>query len=359
MKIAMIGSAIHQAPFRKGIIHAPLKLSYFLAENLSKLNNDVTFFGHVDPEYTKDSKLKVDNLGYSSTILDSVHGFRTDFFVAYEQGFIMNAIKKCQTENYDLIYYYVPYRIGPLAGLSSVPIVATHHDSTHMKEYNLMYKSFFSVNLYVIPISNYLKNQLKYNNYLKTIYNGVDASLIPVNEPEDYYVWVGRIVESKGLHIALDLVERYGFKLKIAGPLGPFADFPDSADYSNKMKSRMNSLPQVEYLGVLDQLNTYNLISRARALIFPSDGTESCPLVPIESAVAGVPVITSTSGPMPEIIDANITGLLCTDIEEYGRAIKDVKNINRNKCREHAISRFSFEKIAEEYESEFKKVINH
>lgn len=356
MKIAIIGSAIFPSPSAKGIIHAPLKLSFELAKQLVERGHEVLFYGQVNSE-AGEVPFKVENFDYNPDLYKDVKGYRIDFFVAYEQGFLMRVLKSLKDTRVDLVYYYVPFRIGSLAGLTDLPVVATHHDATHVEEYNLMYPSFTSKNLFLIPISQAAKEGLNYPQYLDVVHNGVNVNQIKVVEKEDYFAWVGRIVPEKGVHIAVDLAKELGIKLKIAGPMQKYNDFSFDEDYFEKAKRDIEENDNIEYVGVLSQEETYNFLAKAKGLIFPSDGTESCPMVAIESMVAGTPVITSPKGPLPELVKDGITGFLCNNIDDYKEAVRNIKTINLENCRDWAIKHFSIEVMAEGYEREFKKAV--
>jgi glycosyltransferase involved in cell wall biosynthesis len=357
MKIAIIGSAMFRAPYDEDIVvHAPQKLTFDLAVELARLGHEISYFGIVTEDYKNNQNFKIEDFGYQP-LYKVMKGSGKDFFTIYDQGFMMRVLERAA--EFDLIYSHVAYRIGPLAGLSPKPVVATHHDSTRINEYQLMFKMFASKNFYVIPISEYMKKLLPYDNYLAVVYNGINIEQIPINQPEDYFVWVGRILPYKGLHIAISLAKQLGFHLKVAGPVRKNLDSGEPTDYGEKMLREMNRNANIEYLGAVSQIESYNLLSKAKALIFPSDGTESFCMVAAEAMVAGTPVVTTNKGPFPEIVTPGQTGFLCQNESEMKEAIKNIDKIDRSRCRELAVKRFSTKEMAKNYEKQFKRVVKN
>jgi glycosyltransferase involved in cell wall biosynthesis len=54
-------------------------------------------------------------------------------------------------------------------------------------------------------------------NYLATVYNGIDLSLYPLQEPGgDDLIFLGRIHPDKGVHLAIEVARLSGMRLIIA-----------------------------------------------------------------------------------------------------------------------------------------------
>lgn len=126
----------------------------------------------------------------------------------------------------------------------------------------------------------------------------VDASLWPA-ETKVRLLFVGRLDRQKGVDILIDAVRQLGqgFHLVIAGDVvvGGGVDFPDLSNCS--LTGWVNS----------SQLET--LYSQADILVVPSRW-EGFGLVAIEGMRAGLPVIVSDVGALPEIVDHGVTGVV-------------------------------------------------
>jgi glycosyltransferase involved in cell wall biosynthesis len=76
-------------------------------------------------------------------------------------------------------------------------------------------------------------------------------------------------------------------------------------------------------------------------------------MVAIEAILAGTPVIASSNGPLPEIVEEGKTGFLCSDGIDYEEAIKKINSISRHECRKTGIEKFSLDIMAKNYENLF------
>ena len=66
----------------------------------------------------------------------------------------------------------------------------------------------------------------------------------------------------------------------------------------------------VEYVGEVDDAGKYELLGAAIALLNPIQWAEPFGLVMIESLACGTPVVSTSAGSVPEIIDNERTGFV-------------------------------------------------
>lgn len=126
------------------------------------------------------------------------------------------------------------------------------------------------------------------DNEKMEIYSNID----PAAEREDYFCYVGRLSEEKGVPTMIEAASRAGVKLKVAGTGPLLAD----------MKIRYGKTPGIEFLGHLDRNRVAALLSKAKASVMPSECNENNPMGVIESLAAGTPVIGANIGGIPELI---------------------------------------------------------
>ncbi|MEM9399960.1 MAG: glycosyltransferase [Verrucomicrobiota bacterium] len=117
-----------------------------------------------------------------------------------------------------------------------------------------------------------------------------------------YALFVGRLSVEKGLDTLLQAWELLGYSipLKIIGD-GPLAE---------EVKAATQESNRVEWLGRLPVHEVYDLMGRARFLVFPSKWYETFGRVAVEAFAKGTPVIASKIGAIAEIVDTGRTGLL-------------------------------------------------
>ena len=118
-------------------------------------------------------------------------------------------------------------------------------------------------------------------------------------EKSDYYLYLGRLSEEKGLYVLLNAFANSNFNLKIAGT-GPMEE---------EVISFAKNHPNIQFLGHVDKQTADKLLSAATALIFPSLWYETFGMVIIEAFAAGTPVIASLLGQLKFIINNKLNGL--------------------------------------------------
>jgi len=165
------------------------------------------------------------------------------------------------------------------------------------------------------------------------------------SKPGDYFMYLGRIIESKGIGIAVEIAKRTGLKLKVAGQ-GNF-----------KRELGFEPPPNVEIVGYLEPKERSIMLSGARALLAPTHYNEPFGGVTVEALLCGTPIITSDWGAFAENNIHGVTGYRCRNLEQFIWAAKNIDTINRRTCREFAEKNFSLERVATMYEEYFTSLI--
>jgi glycosyltransferase involved in cell wall biosynthesis len=172
---------------------------------------------------------------------------------------------------------------------------------------------------------------------------------IPVEEyrfradKSDYVAFLGRMAPCKGVHLAIDAARRAGLPLKLAGEIQPvFREYWD-----RQVAPRLDGV-QVEYLGEANMARKNEILSRARALLFPIQWEEPFGLVLIESMACGTPVVALRSGSVPEIVRDGVSGWACRDVEEMTVRLKTL-SITAESCRAWAAEQFSCRRMVDRY----------
>lgn len=116
---------------------------------------------------------------------------------------------------------------------------------------------------------------------------------------ESHFLFVGRLVEEKGVQVLLDAFVGSDQQLKIAG----------GGNLVEELKLICDANPNIEYLGELDKPAVIDAMSKCTALIFPSTWFEGMPMTILEAFSLGTPVIASNIGAMQTIIENGFNGL--------------------------------------------------
>jgi hypothetical protein len=180
--------------------------------------------------------------------------------------------------------------------------------------------------------------------YWAVVPNAFDPSLFgPVTvEKDDYFLYIGRIIESKGVGIACQIARQLGIPLKIVGQ-------GDPTPYLG---------PGVAYQGPAGVEERRELMRRARAAFVPTRYVEPFGGVAVEAALSGCPTITTDWGVFPETVLHGLTGYRCRTLDQFIWAARNVDKIAPETCRRWAEDNFSLSRVALMYEELFQSVLD-
>ena len=138
--------------------------------------------------------------------------------------------------------------------------------------------------------------------YVKPNFTSVDKSIEGINmENEDYYLFIGRLSEEKGI---LNLVETW-IDYKIKFDLHIIGD----GDLSDVINDKIEQHSNIKFLGKQDHHQVLEKLRRCKALIFPSIWYEGFPMTIVETFSVGKPVISSNIGNQSFIVEDGFNGL--------------------------------------------------
>ncbi len=139
---------------------------------------------------------------------------------------------------------------------------------------------------------------------VQTIYNPVDDVFLNIKAGKrENVLYFGRIEDYKGVFDILDVAERL--------PDHPF-QFVGTGNSTDKLIQEIKSrnLTNVTYLGHKDKNELLPILSNARVALVPSKWHETFGLTAVEAMAAGVPVIVSNMGGLPEVAGNNEGGFI-------------------------------------------------
>ena len=116
-------------------------------------------------------------------------------------------------------------------------------------------------------------------------------------EPGEQFLVIGRLSREKGIHVVAEAARLAGARLTVAGD-GPLRAGLEAG------------YPEITFTGHLSGNDVRNLTRTARAVVVPSVWFENAPMSVLEAMAAGVPVIASRIGGIPEQVTDGVDGLL-------------------------------------------------
>ena len=204
-------------------------------------------------------------------------------------------------------------------------------------------------------ISEWMMQHVKHIGRWSMIPNGVplDAYTFRATAaPDAPLVFLGRIEEIKGPHLAIEIARRSGRRLIIAG------NIPDEKrDWVETHVLPYVDGDRVRYIGPVDDKQKNALLGEAAAFLMPILWEEPFGIVMAEAMACGTPVIGFARGSVPEIVDQGRTGLVCNNTEEMITAVKHVSCIDRAICRRRVEVHFSDIAVVNNYVGFYEEML--
>ncbi len=199
----------------------------------------------------------------------------------------------------------------------------------------------------VIAVCDYITNKIpaafpQLEGRCRTIHNGVNLDEFDSKDRDEdkgevkRVLFVGRVSPEKGIHVLLDafelVVKSYpDVELEIVGPAqqapsefivslsddpmtSSLSSFYGGAKYIDQLQTRLSpaAAERVRFAGVVPHSQLLEYLERANCFLHPSVWGEPFPLAVLEALAAGVPVVASRIGGLPESFEDGTSGLLVT-----------------------------------------------
>jgi len=225
----------------------------------------------------------------------------------------------------DIVHYHFPWPFGELLHILfcvKKPSLVTYHSDIIKQKilkqiYDpLMQKFLASMDKIVATSENYLQSSPILQRYLdKTVVIpiGIDIDTYPKpsNEilqawrkklPEKFILFVGVLRYYKGVHILLEAVRGTAIPLIIVG----------AEAEEIKLKQQATGMPNVQFLGALNDEDKVALFTLAQAVILPSHlRSEALGISLVEGAMFAKPMISTEIGTGTSFVNENnVTGFV-------------------------------------------------
>lgn len=166
------------------------------------------------------------------------------------------------------------------------------------------------------------------------------ANLGGVNLKDPYFLFLGRVINSKGTDIAVDVIKDIpGSRLVVAG---------QGDEYPRHDRVTRFGHATIEQRNILMQ--------HAVAVLNPTHFREPFGGTAVEAQLAGTPAITTDHGAFTETVEDRWRCASHRDFLEAARAAMELTPDERAAIRARAISKWSFEVVAPRYERYFQRL---
>lgn len=176
-------------------------------------------------------------------------------------------------------------------------------------------------------------------NFFDAVIPGyLEPEMFPLQEKkDDYYLFIGRLIDRKGYRIAQEVCQTLGKRLILAGA-GPQDGYG-------------------EFVGAVGPEERAKLMGGAIATFAPTLYIEPFGNVVPEAHFCGTPTITTDWGAFTETNINGVTGYRCRTLAEFIQAAEDVKSLDPKTIYETAKDKYSLEAIAPQYDKYFRRLL--
>jgi glycosyltransferase involved in cell wall biosynthesis len=249
---------------------------------------------------------------------------------------------------FDIIHNNFDFLPLSYSGLVETPVVTTIHGFSSLSIIPV-YKKYNTRSHYVAISESDKSPEL---DYIATIHHGINIAQFPFFETDgEYLLFFGRIHPDKGVHEAIQVAQRVGIKLVIAGII------QDQDYFADQVEPHIDGTT-VEYLGSVGPDQRADVLGHALALLHLISFDEPFGLSMVESMACGTPVIAFARGSIPEIVRDGETGYIVDDIEGAINAVATVRTIDRSICRADVEKRFASTRMARDYVRVYQEILN-
>lgn len=296
-----------------------------------------------------------------------------------------NALMKIQTaqDSYDIIIDSCSYPSFSFNSyLLKKPVLSIGH-------FPVDFATKFYINSFGLPKNSYFvflsRFQLEQANFIpenqkSVIPNGInvyDFRFYP--DGGNYIVWNSRVHYrmKKGLEEAMQIANQMKLPLRATG----FIEKSTEQYFKDTIIPLESEYAQFTRQELTDKINKSEIFGSAKVFLFPIQWEEPYPLVVLETAASGTPIIAFARGSLPETVMDGVTGFLInpsnedvrgnwiikkTGIEGLREAVDRIYSMPkeeyitmRKNCRKLAEEHFTVEKMVDRYEDLYKKLLQN
>ena len=249
---------------------------------------------------------------------------------------------------FDLIHNGFDFLPLSFSRLVDTPVVTTIHGFSS-EQIVPVYERYNDIGHYVAISDADRHDRL---DYAATIHHGIDVHEFDLGAGDGaYLLFFGRIHPDKGTAEAVDVAERVGMPLLIAGIV------QDRGYFERFVEPRVDGA-HVTYVGPVGRERRAAVLGGAAALLHLIDFDEPFGFSVVEAMVCGTPVVARRRGSMAEIIRDGENGFLVDTLDEAVEAVRMSRTLDRREVRASVEKRFDVERMVDEYVALYRRVVD-
>jgi glycosyltransferase involved in cell wall biosynthesis len=253
-----------------------------------------------------------------------------------------------RAREFDLIHNNLDFSPLTYSRLIDTPLVTTIHGFSSERIVPV-YERYDDRSYYVAISDADRHPKLR---YAATIHHGIDMSAFTVGDGSGgYLLFFGRIHPDKGAVEAIDLAERVGLPLVLAGIV------QDERYFDELVAPRLDG-SRISYLGAVGPERRGELLGAARVLVHLVNFDEPFGFSVIESMACGTPVVTRARGSLPELVSDGENGFLVGSLEDAAAAVQAAGRLERRAVRASVEQRFGVDRMVDEYLALYRRIVS-
>lgn len=328
MKIAILTSGILPVPAVQGGAVETL-VDFYLDYNNRHQLHDITVYS-IPSQITLWMKIK--RKWFSLTNQGGYYHSTIEFF-------LHEAMKDIRRKQYDIIILENrPGYAMKLKKVTDAPLVYHLHNDLLNNETKNAWE-LYDAACGIITVSDFIHRRIKTINpedtKTITVHNGINIHKFVTNKRQTpdvgqpfTLIFMGRIIPEKGIEQLIDAMlqlQQYSdIRLIAAGGTFYANSKPDA--FSQRLSEKSESIGnRILFTGYITQEKLHEYLQQADAAVLPSMWDEPFGLTCVEAMAAGLPLITTRSGGIPEICEGVATIVERDDIvNNLAQAILDL-----------------------------------
>lgn len=336
MRIAILTCGILPIPAVQGGAVENL-IDFYLEYNDQKRLHDITVYSIWDPQVTHKPALSSDINHYIYINVTSLKArierrirsyfHSNEYYNYYIEYYFEKVYADLRNKNYDYILLEncpgYTYKLSQ-RGHHNL-ILHLHNDllNSNTRYHDVIFKNLSKI----LTVSGYIKERvstIQPSDKIKTIYNGIDLKNfspkdintvsrkdIGLSEKDFVIIYSGRINQDKGISELIDamlqLKEYSQIKLMILGS-SFFGDAKNENAFIGSLREKTKRIKDnIVFTGFIPYQNVPEYLHIADIAVLPSMWDEPFGLTIVEALAAGLPLITTRGGGIPEICEGVAT----------------------------------------------------
>ncbi len=235
--------------------------------------------------------------------------------------FFRQALRKIACQHYDVIIIENRPGFGPGLRKKTDALLVYHLHNDMLNASTWHNSEIYQAATKIITVSDYIKNRVQtcclHDTKTATVYNGIDIAQFSTDEAisrkalgfnaDDFVLaFSGRLIPEKGILELIEAMTKLAscpkIKLMVMGS-SFYGINNDEGGFIQKLKSMADTLSdRIVFTGYVRHEDMGKYLRAADVAVLPSTWDEPFGLTIVEGMAAGLPVITTNRGGIPEIV---------------------------------------------------------